>query len=315
MAGSEPAPAPMSAPPPGQSSEGFTQLLHALSGNSSPTSAVKQPEVVPRTVVSSNSRLAGMESGFTSLLRTLNRNDGNDRTENLPDSPARSTSAPPSEGVDGFTALLQGLSGTTHSSGERKPNARPIDEDCGFISPSDTPAAHIGAPPAYTSGQAASRTFTQLLSMLAPEAAKTAESGPSRADTLPTCTDNNPVSRPSGEGTSFTRLLSAVGESPSRPSQDDNRPSAMEDFSPRLSPGRADTLGSNQLPTATADWSRATRPQPQFSCGSGGLTQLLRTLDEPAKGPDMPIAYPPVDAPRSNPRKRILIYPDLQNAR
>ena len=75
----------------------------------------------------------------------------------------------------------------------------------------------------------------------------------------------------------------------------DDRQSMLEDISRRPSPVPEDPLRSNQPATGITDWSRASapRPQPGSSAGSGGLTQLLRTLDEPAKGPEQPSPYPP----------------------
>lgn len=289
----QPTPVPPSGSPPAQSSEGFTQLLRALSGDVLPPSIAKQPEVVQRTVASSDVRSAIPESGFTALVRQ-STDDLSDQPEKRSDLRAPTPGTPPSDGPGGFTALLQGFSGSTPNSDARRPNSQPFDENPLPILPVNTPAA-----PVYTSGQATPGAFTQLFSMLTSEPAET-NSG--RANTPAVYSEQNPVSRPSGEETLFTQLISTIGEGPYKPSTGDNRPPIPEDFSPRPSAKREDPVGSSQLPTGITDWSRAMAPQRESSPAGGGLTQLLRTLDEPVKGPEMPIAYPPADASAPTPR-------------
>jgi len=289
----QPAPDTPSGSSPGQSSEGFTQLLRALSGDSTVASPAKQPEPIRQTVASSDSLFGRPESGFTALAGTQNTDDRDEQPEKRPDLRTPTPSAPPSDAASGFTALLQGFSGDAPSSGVRQQNSRPLDENPRPILPVDTPSA-----PIYPSGQAAPGAFTQLFSALNSKAAEPAITNPGRANAPAIYAERGPGSRPSGEEPSFTQLISTIGNPPSKASAyGDNRPPLLEDFSRKPPPGREDPLGSSQLPTGIGDWSRAPALQPESSPGSGGLTQLLRTLDEPAKGPEMPVAYPPAGAP------------------
>jgi hypothetical protein len=293
-----PVPAPTSGSQPSPSSEGFTQLLRTLSGDSPPASAA-EPTAVKRTVVSSDSRMADSESGFTSLLRTLNPDDGG---EKRPDTPAPSRSTPSSERAGGFTALLQGFSETGPKPGELQPNPRPLYENPvptlprvpGVAAPLTAPA------PAPDSGQPTPGTFTQLFSALTPEAKNPGAA--ERATTKgPTATesaiypDHNPVSRPSGKH-SFTQLISTIAESSSGSSlYSEERQSILDDGPSRRRPAREAPLGSNQLQTGITDWSSTTAPR-ESSSGSGGLTQLLRTLDQPSKASETPQDYAPKTA-------------------
>lgn len=289
----QPAPAKPSGPPPAQSSEGFTQLLRALSGDSAVASTAKQPEAIQQTVARSDSPLARSESGFTALIAAQDTSDRNQQPQRQPDFRTPTPAAPPSDGAGGFTALLQGFSGSSPDSGGGQPKVRALDETPRPLRPVDTPV-----PPVYPSGQAGPGAFTQLFSALTSETAVPAETNPGRADPPPIYTERNPASGPSGGGTSFTQLISNVGETPSKAStHGDDRPSLLEDFSRKPSQGREDPLGPSQFPTGIADWSRTPVPQPGSLSGSGGVTRLLRILDEPAKGPEMPVAYPPADAP------------------
>jgi hypothetical protein len=271
-------PAPPPGSPLGQPNEGFTQLLRALSGDSSPASAAEQPVAAKRAVVSSDSRLSRPESEFTSSVRTRNANDGDDQLEKRPNPLAPPRSTPPSQGVGSFTALLQGFSGSGPDSGEPQP--KPLYENPG---PASSALPHTA--PAYDAEQPKPGAFTQLFSALTPEATNLAAAQPaatkSRAANPPAIyTEHNSMSRPSGEQASFTQLISTIGEpSPGTPAY------------------RGEPLGSNQPPTGITGWSSASAPrlQPESSAGGGGLTQLIRTLDEPAKGLEQPSPYPPVD--------------------
>jgi hypothetical protein len=291
------APATPSGPPPAQSSEGFTQLLRALGGDSMVASTAKRPEAIQQTVASSDSHSGRPESGFTALAGTQNTDDRHEQPKSRPDVRTPAPGASPSDGAGGFTALLQGFSGNAPNSGARQQNSRPLDEISRPILPEDTPSA-----PVYPSGQAEPGAFTQLFSALTSEPAEPAVTNPGRPNASAIYAERGPVSRPSGGEPSFTQLISTIGEASSKTSTfGDNRPPLLEDFTHKPSPGREDTLGSSQPPTGIADWSRAPAPQPEPSSGSGGLTQLLRTLDEPAKGPEMPTAYPPAGAPAPSP--------------
>jgi hypothetical protein len=289
---------------PAQSSEGFTQLLRALGGDSSPAPPAIQPEVIERTVASSGSRFGSTDSGFTALLRSSNTSDLKEQPEKRPDFEAPSPSAPPVDGAGGFTALLQGFSGRSPTS-VAQPASRMLDESPSPDSFADRPTAHTVAAPPYASGHPVPGAFTQLFSTLTsenPAALKPAQSSPSGVDTPGSYPDHSAASRPSGEGTSFTQLISTIGEGSSKATQhDDNRPSVPDDFSQRSSPGRAASLGSSEFSTDVTDWSRVMPPQPESSSGSGGLTQLLRILDEPSKAPATLVAHPPAGAPAPSP--------------
>jgi hypothetical protein len=231
------------------------------------------------------------------LAGTQNTGDRDEQPKSRLDVRTPASGVLPSDGAGGFTALLQGFSGNAPNSGARQQNSRPLDEISRPILPADTPSD-----PVYPSGQAAPGAFTQLFSALTPEPAEPAVTNPGRPNASAIYAERSPVSRPSGEEPSFTQLISTIGERPFKAStQDDNRPPLLEDFTRKPSPGREDPLGPSQLPTGITDWSRAPAPQPEPSSGSGGLTQLLRTLDEPAKGPEMPTAYPPAGAPAPSP--------------
>lgn len=289
-----PAPAPPSGAGLGQSSEGFTQLLRALGGDASPASIAKQPDVVLPTPAGSKLGSTSPESEFTALVRQ-NASALHGQPEKRPDLRELSTNTAPSDGSGGFTALLQGFPGNIPDSKVRQPNSRPLDES----SHSNLPVATRPAP-LYPMEQATPGTFTQLFSALTTKAEDPA-TNPVRANTPAICSENNPVSQPPGGESSFTQLISAIGEGSSKaPAYGDNHPSAMENSSREPSIGREVPWGSSQPPAEPSNWSPATAPQPESSSGIGGLTQLLRTLDEPAKGPEIPVAHPAAGAPTSS---------------
>jgi hypothetical protein len=295
-------PTPTSGPQPSQLSEGFTQLLRTLSGESSPASAAEQPAAVQRTVVSSDSRVADMGSGFTSLLRSLNPDDKGKKRLDPPD-PSRT---PSSEGAGGFTALLQGLSETRPKPGELQLHPKPHYEDPLPALPGVPGLADPLTAPTPASGQATPGAFTQLFSALTPEATNSpvavpAVTNPGAANVPMTFTEHSPMSRSSDEQTSFTRLLSTVGESSYAPSPySDERQSVLNDIPSRRNPAREDPWGSNELHAGITDWSStAPRQQPESSTGSGGLTQLLRTLDQESEAPK---EYAPLTAQPEQPQ-------------
>ena len=281
-------PVPPSRSPSGQGSEGFTQLLHALSGDSSTVRAVEQPEAAKQVVVRPDSSMVGMETGFTSLLRTLNPDDRRDRKGEPPGPQAPQRSSPTAEGAGGFTALLQGFSGVGPDSGERQPTPKPIYENPDPISPSSIFVTHTVAAKTSGSEQAPPGAFTQLFRALSPEA-----TNPDAANASAGYPEHNRVSLPSGDETSFSQIISTIGEGPYKPSTSGDEPvPTAADYSHRPSLGRENASGSSQLQDGTTDWSRTAAPQSVPSSRSGGLTQLLQTLDEPTKASEAPVVPP-----------------------
>ncbi len=294
---SEPVVARFPESPSGQSSQGFTQLLRALGGDSPSAATTEQPDFVQPLEVKSaavtpESRPAGTDTGFTSLLRTLNPNQQNS-SPNGPPAPLVTTPAVPTpESAGGFTALLQGFS-ETGDSGERKPNGTPPYGNQGSPSPANFHTAPVPVADRSTPGG-----FTQLLSALNPEASSSVAAepvamNPQVASPLAIFPEQTAVSRQAGSGSSFTQLLSTLGEPPQKaPVYEDHRTEPLDDFSERSTLRRQDSSAAGQFSTGVTDWSRTTLPPTEPSRGSGSLTQLIRILDEPSKEPENTVAYP-----------------------
>lgn len=302
FAGSVPgvAPSPPGGTMPGQSSEGFTQLIRALTGDVSPSAPGVPFESTRPTAPGPHA--PAPESGFTSLLRTLNPDDSGERTQSRPEAAAPMSGTPLSEGTRGFTALFQGSFGAGPDSCEVQAKPRPVYPMPDASGPGVSPVTRPFTPPPAGVGSEPG-TLTQFFSALPPETinagATSDTSAYPGAGSLPTnLIGREPVNRPSSDPSSFTQLISAIGEKPSAPFpyRDDQRP-VSQDFSVGRTPLRDDPLGSPQMERGTSSWmaGQPTPRQPEAPLASGGLTQLLRTLDEPAKLPENPSPYPPRD--------------------
>jgi hypothetical protein len=277
----EKSPAPASG---GQGIGGFTELLRTLDADSAPRAPA------PRETPASARPI--QESGFTSLLRTLNSPEAATPAQApiesarpsapfaspIPESP-RPAPAPPSPG--GFTELLRTTSGSDAGPGgaaKQPPSA------------ADTP--FFTGPPATSSPSAGNSpgAFTQLFGTF---------SGGSAGMTAPEPRDvPTPVSSKGNAG-SFTRLLSIEPQSPAaEPAFREERKPLPGSVNYGVTPGTPGPAAANRDPFAPAPLADAKPVESTPPGGSVGITRLIQMLDEPSK-PSTPRFEPaPVSPPR-----------------
>ena len=319
------APAASAAPAPSSPPGSFTQLFSTLSaGSSTPTqepviAPARTPAAEPVITEPQQTATPAQAGSFTQLFQVLDAPPAVEAKHEEKFVPPVETRAPEPEPATAgsFTQLFSTL-------GESQTPAAPRASQP-FIPPATEP-------PAPQPGPSAPGSFTQLFSSLGdsatprpahpspePFAQPTASASPDRATQTP----------PSSSG-SFTQLFKTLdepqkpedGTTPPRQGGDFYAPSKPADVPPPLRPAADSSdsgLGASQifsaytpppekkseasLPpfAANSGYGETARPPQPAAPESGGLTQLLRMLDQPGTpvNQSAPAVAPPVALPQA----------------